>query len=178
LKIFLEEGTMASSATGMGSHADMFLKIDGIEGESTDSKHKNEIELQSFSWGATQPGSAGHGGGAGVGKVQVHDFSFSKFFDKASPKLFEYCVTGKHTPKVVMTCRKAGGEQQEYLKVTMSEVIISSIHESGSEGSSLPSEQIALNFSKIEIEYKPQDEKGNLGGVVKSGWDLAQNKKV
>ena len=60
----------------------------------------------------------------------------------------------------------------------MSEVIISSIHESGSEGSSLPSEQIALNFSKIEIEYKPQDEKGNLGGVVKAGWDLAQNKKV
>jgi len=68
---------MASTAAGMGSHADMFLKIDGIEGESTDSKHKNEIELQSFSWGATQPGSAGHGGGAGVGKVQVHDFSFS-----------------------------------------------------------------------------------------------------
>jgi type VI secretion system secreted protein Hcp len=169
---------MASYAPGTRIHADFFLKIDGLEGESTDSKHKNEIELQSFSWGATQPGSAGHGGGAGVGKVQVHDFSFTKFFDKSSPKLFEACADGQHLPKVVLTCRKAGGEQQEYLKVTMSEVIISSLHEAGSEGNNLPMEQATLNFSKIEIEYKPQDEKGNLGGVIKGGWDLAQNKKV
>lgn len=169
---------MASYAPGTSSHADMFLKIDGVDGESTDGKHKSEIELQSFSWGATQPGSAGHGGGAGIGKVQVHDFSFSKLFDKSSPKLFEACATGKHFPKAVLTCRKAGGEQQEYLKVTMSEAIISSIHEAGSEGASLPMEQVTLNFSKIEIEYKPQDEKGNLGGVVKAGWDLAKNQKV
>ena len=169
---------MAGFATGMNSHADMFLKIDGVEGESLDDKHKNEIELLSFSWGATQPGSAGHGGGSGVGKVQVHDFQFAKYFDKASPKLFEACATGKHTPKVVLTCRKAGGAQQEYLKVTFSEVIVSSIQNSGSGGDALPTESVSLNFSKIEIEYKPQDEKGNLGGVVKAGWDLSKNIKV
>lgn len=169
---------MAGFATGMTTHADMFLKIDGIEGESLDDKHKNEIELLSFSWGATQPGSAGHGGGSGVGKVQVHDFQCAKYFDKSSPKLFEACATGKHTPKVVLTCRKAGGAQQEYMKVTFSEVIVSSIQDSGSGGDSLPTESVTLNFSKIEIEYKPQDEKGNLGGVVKAGWDLAKNVKV
>jgi type VI secretion system secreted protein Hcp len=169
---------MAGYAAGMKTHADFFLKMDGVDGESQDDKHKNEIELLSFSFGATQPGSAGHGGGAGIGKVQVHDFQMSKYFDKASPKLFEACATGKHTAKVVLTCRKAGGSQQEYLKVTMSEVIVSSISDAGSGGDSLPTESITLGFSKIEIEYKPQDDKGNLGGVVKSGWDLAKNQKV
>jgi len=169
---------MAGFATGMSTHADMFLKIDGVEGESPDGKHKGEIELLSFSYGATQPGSAGHGGGSGIGKVQVQDFHFSKYLDKASPKLFEFCATGKHTPKVVLTCRKAGGEQQEYLKLTLSEVIVSSIQNSGSGGDSLPTESVTLNFSKIEIEYKGQDEKGNLTGVVKAGWDLSKNQKV
>jgi type VI secretion system secreted protein Hcp len=169
---------MAGFATGMGSHADMFLKMDGVEGESTDNSHKSEIELMSFSFGATQPGSAGHGGGAGIAKVQVQDFHFTKYFDKASPKLFEACATGKHTPKVVLTCRKAGGSQQEYLKVTLSEAIVSSIQNSGAGGDSLPTESVTLNFSKIEIEYKPQDEKGGLGGVVKAGWDLSKNQKV
>lgn len=169
---------MAGFATGMSTHADMFLKIDAIDGESLDHGHKNEIELLSFAFGATQPGSAGHGGGSGIGKVQVQDFHFSKYFDKASPKLFEACATGKHTPKVVLTCRKAGGTQQEYLKITLSEVIVSSIQNSGSGGDSLPTESVTLNFSKIEIEYKPQDEKGGLGGVVKAGWDLTKNQKV
>jgi type VI secretion system secreted protein Hcp len=169
---------MAGYATGMGSHADMFLKIDGIEGESLDDKHKNEIQLLSFSFGATQAGSAGIGGGSGVGKVQVHDFQFSKHFDKASPKLFEAVATGKHTPKVTLVCRKAGGTQQEYLKWTFSEVLVSSVQISGSGSELLPTENVSMNFSKIEVEYKPQDEKGGLGGVIKAGWDLAKNIKV
>lgn len=113
-----------------------------------------------------------------MGKVQVHDFSFSKLMDKASPKLFEYCATGKHIPSIILTCRKAGGEQQEYLKVTMKEVIISSFTNSGSGGANLPVESVTLNFGTIELEYKPQDEKGNLGGVVKSGWNALKNEKI
>jgi type VI secretion system secreted protein Hcp len=77
-----------------------------------------------------------------------------------------------------MVCRKAGGTQQEYLKVTLKEVIVSSIQESGSGGDSLPTESVTLNFSHIEVEYKPQDEKGGLGGVVKAGWDLKKNVKA
>jgi len=169
---------MAGFATGMGSHADMFMKIDGVDGESLDDKHKNEIQLLSFSFGANQSGSAGVGGGSGVGKVQIHDFQFSKHFDKASPKLFEACATGKHTPKAVLVCRKAGGAQQEYLKYTFSEVLISSVTHSGSGSELLPVENVSINFSKIEIEYKPQDEKGGLGGVIKAGWDSNLNKKV
>ena len=163
---------------GMNSQLDMFLKIDGIEGESRDSKHKGEIELLSFQFGATQPGSSGVGGGAGAGKAEMHEFSFSKFFDKSSPKLFEACATGKHDAKLVLTCRKAGGAQQEYLKVTLSEAMISSIVDAGSGSSLLPAESVTVNFSRIEIEYRAQDEKGNLGGAVKGGWDLAKNVKV
>ena len=169
---------MASHAVGMGTHADMFLKLEGIEGESPDHKHKNEIEILSFSWGANQPGSAGHGGGAGIGKVHIQDFSFTKHMDKASPKLFEHCATGKHLPTVTLTCRKAGGDQQEYAKIILKEVIVSSYNHSGSGGASLPTEHITLNFSKIEVEYKPQDEKGNLGGVVKAGWDCNKHQKI
>jgi len=169
---------MAGFATGMSTHADMFLKMDGVEGESLDDKHKNEIELLSYSFGATQPGSAGHGGGSGIGKVQMHDFHFTKYLDKASPKLFEACCTGKHTPKVTLVCRKAGGSQQEYLKVVLSDVIVSSIQNSGSGGESLPTENGTLNFSKIETEYRSQDEKGNLGGAVKAGWDCSKNIKI
>lgn len=167
-----------ASAAGIASHADMFLKLDGIDGESTDQSHKNEIEIMSFSWGAVQPGSSGHGGGAGIGKVQIQDFSFTKYMDKASAKLFEACATGKHVPKVVLTCRKAGGSQQEYAKLTMKEAIISSYNNSGSGGNSVPTEHITVNFGSIELEYKAQDEKGNLGGVVKAGWDLNKNVKI
>ncbi len=169
---------MASHAVGMGSHADMFLKLDGVEGESTDHKHKNEVELLSFSWGATQPHSSGHGTGAGVGKVQIHEFSFTKLMDKSTVKLFEACATGKHFPQVVLTCRKAGGDQQEYSKIVMKEAIVSSWNHSGSGGSSLPTEHVTLHFSSIEIEYKPQDEKGNVGGVLKAGWSLSKNQKI
>jgi type VI secretion system secreted protein Hcp len=169
---------MAGYATGMGSHADMFLKIDGVEGESLDDKHKNEIQLLSFSFGASQSGSAGLGGGSGVGKVQIHDFQVSKHVDKATPLLFKACATGKHTPKVTLVCRKAGGTQQEYLKYTFSEVLISSVAHSGSGSELLPVENVSMHFAKIEMEYKPQDEKGGLGGVVKAGWNSNLNKEV
>lgn len=169
---------MASFAAGMSSHADIFLKVDGIEGESKDSKHSNELQILNFAFGATQPGSAGHGTGSGVGKVQMHDFTFSKFVDKSSPKLQLACWSGQHIPKVVLTCRKAGTDQQEYLKVTLQEAIISSYQASGSGGDAVPTENVSINFTKFEIEYKPQDEKGSLGGVIKSGWDLSKNVKI
>ncbi len=169
---------MAGFAPGVSTHADMFLKIDGIEGESLDHAHKGEIQITSFAVGGVQPATSDYGGGAGSGKVQLQDFHFTKYHDKASPKLFEAMCTGKHTPKVILSCRKAGGTQQEFLKWTFSEVLITSVQFSGSGGESLPSDSVTISFVKIEHEYKPQDEKGGLGGVVKAGWDRAKNQKV
>src|SRR5687767_198417 len=104
---------------------DYYLKIDGVPGESSDAKHKAEIDVESWSWGATQSGKASFGGGGGAGKVQMQDFHFVMRVNKASPKLMLACATGEHIKQAVLTCRKAGGEQQEYMKVTMSDILVS-----------------------------------------------------
>jgi type VI secretion system secreted protein Hcp len=158
---------------------DYFLKLDGIDGESTDHKHKAEIDLESWSWGASQSGTHSGMGGGGAGKVSMQDFHFVMKINKASPKLMLACATGEHIKKAVLTCRKAGSEQQEYLKVTMSDLLVSSYQTGGSaHGDVVPTDQISLNFSKIEFEYKEQKADGTLGGAVKTGYDLKLNKKV
>jgi type VI secretion system secreted protein Hcp len=153
--------------------ADYFLKIDGIEGESKADKHTGEIDIESFSFGATQSGSFATGGGGGSGKVSMQDFHFTMGINKASPALFLACAQGDHIPKAVLTCRKAGKEQQEFQKVTMSDVLVSSYQTGASgHGDILPTDQISINFAKIEIEYKEQQKTGGLGGSVKKFFDL------
>ena len=157
---------------------DMFLKIDGIKGESQDKKHKDEIDLMSWSWGASNAGSHSAGGGGGAGKVSMQDFHFTMQLNKATPELMLACATGKHIPSAVLVCRKAGGEQQEYLEVKFSDLLVSSYQTGNGGGGDIPVEQISLNFSKIEYAYKPQDDKGKLGAAVKAGYDLKKNTKV
>jgi type VI secretion system secreted protein Hcp len=157
---------------------DYYLKIEGVEGESTDSKHKNEIDVESWSWGATQSGTSAAGGGGGAGKVSMQDFHFVMRLNKASPKLMLACATGDHLKSATLVCRKAGGDQQEYMKIVMSDLIVSSYQTGGSTGDVVPIDQISLNFSKIEYEYKPQKADGSLDSPVKTGYDLKLNQKV
>lgn len=158
---------------------DYFLKIDGIAGESADSKHKGEIDLQSFSWGASNAGSFATGGGGGAGKVAMQDFHFVMKINKASPKLMLACANGEHIKKAVLVCRKAGKEQQEYLKVTFGDILVSSYQTGGSGGGDVfPTEQISLNFAKVEFEYKEQKPDGTLSGPIKAGYDLKSNKAI
>jgi len=152
---------------------DYFLKIDGVEGESQDSKHKAEIEIESFSWGEVQTGTASHGGGMGAGKVQMQDFNFTMRVNKSSPKLFLACARGDHIKNAILTCRKAGKDQQEYLKVTFSDLLVSSFQTGGAAaGDMLPMDQISLNFTKVEFEYKEQKPDGTLGGAIKAHYDI------
>jgi type VI secretion system secreted protein Hcp len=157
---------------------DYFLKIEGIDGESTDDKHKGEIDVASWSWGETQAGTGHEGGGHGAGKVSIQDFHFTMHVSKASPKLLLACASGEHLSKSVLTCRKAGKDQQEYLKITMSDTLVSSYQTGGSGGAVVPVDQVSLNFAKIEFEYKPQKADGTLDAPVKAGWDAKANKKV
>jgi type VI secretion system secreted protein Hcp len=158
---------------------DYFLKIKGIEGEANDKTHKNEIELESWSFGESNSGSHSAGAGGGAGKVAMQDFHFVMKVNKASPKLFVACATGEHIPDALLTCRKAGKEQQEYLKYKFYDLLISSYQTGGSGGSDvLPTDQISFNFSKIEVEYKPQNPDGSLGGSIQGGYDLKKNAKV
>jgi type VI secretion system secreted protein Hcp len=151
---------------------DYFLKIEGIQGESQDKVHKNEIQLESFSWGQTNAGTASTGGGMGAGRVHMQDFHFVMGVNKASPKLILACATGEHIKNAILVCRKAGKEQQEYLKITFSDLLISSYQTGGS--GVVPTDQISFNYSKIEYEYKEQKADGTLGGAIKAMYDLKQ----
>jgi type VI secretion system secreted protein Hcp len=150
---------------------DYFLKIDGIKGESRDDRHKDEIDIESFSWGETQSGTFGVGGGGGSGKVSMQDFHFTMTVNKASPALFLACAQGDHIKNAILTCRKAGRDQQEFMKVTMNDVLVSSFQIGGAE-SVVPTDQISLNFAKIEVEYQEQDATGKLVGSIKKWFDL------
>lgn len=155
---------------------DYFLKIDGIPGESTDSKHKNEIDVESWGWTETNRGSHASGGGGGAGKVTVEDFSFTMRVNKASPKLFLACATGQHIKEALLTCRKAGKEQQEYLKIKFSDLLVSQFKTGGSSGDVVPMESIEMNFSKIEISYAPQKPDGSLDSPVVHNYSVKENK--
>jgi len=159
---------------------DYFLKIDGIQGESTAEGHANEIELESWSWGETNTGTSGRTGpGSGAGKVSMQDFHFVMKLNKASPKLMLACATGQHIKEATLACRKAGGKQEEYLKVKFSDLLISSYQTGGSaHGDIVPTDQISFNYSKIEFEYKPQKKDGSMDSPINAGWDLAKAAKV
>ncbi|MEX2119693.1 MAG: type VI secretion system tube protein Hcp [Pirellulales bacterium] len=159
------------------AQVDYFLKLDGIEGESTDSKHKNEIDVLSYSWGETQQGSFSAGGGGGAGRVQMNDFHFTMKANKATPKLFLACATGQHIKEALLTVRKAGGDQQPYLCIKFKDLLVSSYQTGGSHGDVVPTDQISLNFSEIEFEYKPQKPDGSLDAPVKTGYDVKKRTK-
>src|SRR5262249_48114155 len=161
------------------AHVDYFLEIDGIQGESADAKHKNQIELQSFSFSEAQSGSFAWGGGGGAGKVHMQDFNFAMKVSKSSAILALACASGQHIKKAVLYARKAGGTQQDFYIVTMSDLLVSSYQVHGSaSGDVVPVDSVSLNFAKIEWKYQLQDEKGNVGNPVITGYDLKQNKKL
>lgn len=154
---------------------DYFLKIDGIDGESQQKSHEGEIEIDSFSWSESNEGSSAVGGGRGAGKVSMADFSFSMTVNKASPKLFLYCATGKNIPEISLTCREQGGEQEEYLKMKFTDSIVSSFQTGGSEGIVKPLDQVSINFTKIEYSYAAQKEDGTLEAYETHFFDLKKS---
>jgi type VI secretion system secreted protein Hcp len=153
----------------------MFLKIEGVDGESADKQHSNEIDVLAFSWGMSQSGSMHIAGGGGTGKVNVQDMSITKYLDKASTVLMQKCCTGKHFPKATLTCRKAGDKPVEYFIVTMEEVLVTSISEGGSGSEDVQTENISLNFAKVKVKYTPQKSDGSAGAASELGFDIRAN---
>ena len=155
---------------------DSFLKIDGVKGESTDSKHAGELDVEAFSWGLTQTAAGGGGsGGGGAGRASFTDFSFVARSTTASPQLFLACASGKHLKEAVFTARRPGKAPVEFLKITFTDVLISSYQESGS--SEVPQDAVSFNFSKIKVEFTSTGAKGTPGAPEVAGWDLKANKK-
>ncbi len=154
---------------------DYFLKIKGIDGESTDKSHGKEIDILSWSWGASNTGSHSSGGGGGAGKVSFQDFSFAMRVNKASPKLLLACASGDHIAEALLTCRKAGKTQQEYLKIKFHEIHITSFQTGGSQGEVVPIDSISISFGKMEYEYYPQKADGSLDAKVPIHWSVKEN---
>lgn len=163
----------AQASPGMA----MFMKIDGIEGESRDEQHMNEIQVESWSWGMSNSGSAHTGGGAGAGKVSVQDLSFTHFVDKSTPQLMLHCANGEHIPEAKLTVRKAGERPLEYFTITMKDVIVTSVSTGGSSGEDLLTENVTLNFAKFTVKYVEQGPGGGPGATSGMGWDITKNKE-
>jgi len=135
-----------------------YLKLDGIEGESTDDKHKNEIVVDSWSFGVSNRTSAG--GAATSSRPCVSEISLVKLVDKASPVLFMHAVSGKHIATGIITVRKAGERPVEYLTVTLTDVLVTSVNSTSTgEGDQL-AESLSLSFQTITISYTPQSSDG------------------
>src|ERR1044072_8647196 len=144
---------------------DIFAKLGDIKGESLDDKHKDEIEVLSYSWGVSNAGSMGYGTGGGEGKATFHDLSFIHKIDKASPVLMQACATGVHLKEATITHRKAGKGQQEFLVIKMNDVIVTAIMDAdSSEGGS--AETVSLAFAKIDVAYRPQKADGSLDAGI------------
>lgn len=156
---------------------DIFLKVDGIKGESQDKTYKDAIDILSWSWGMSQSGTFHTGGGGGAGKVAVQDLSFTHYVDKATPDLMTHCASGKHIPNAVLVVRKAGDKPLEYLKITMTEIIVSSVHSGGSHGEDRLTESVSLNFAKVKTEYAVQTKDGGKGPTGEMTWNIATNSK-
>jgi type VI secretion system secreted protein Hcp len=157
--------------------SDIFAKIGDIKGESFDDKHKGEIEVLSWSWGITQSGTMAHGGGGGEGKANFNDFNFTHHIDKSSPVLMKACATGEHIKDATITVRKAGKGQQEFLIIKMADVLITGVAPSGAGDGAATAEHVALQFAKVDLEYKPQKQDGSLDAGVHFKYDIKGNKE-
>ncbi len=160
---------------------DAFVKIEGIEGESSDSKHTGWIEALNFSCGATQEVSftASSAGGATAERVDIKPFTFTKQVDSSTPKLFQACAAGTHFDKIIMELHRAGGSDKvKFLEYELSNCIICDIA-TNVNGGDFPYESISINFGRIRITYSKQKrEGGGLAGNISAGWDLQKNCKL
>ena len=177
---------VAGSATGVAAAnvdsprstpLDMFLKIDGIDGESRNHAHEGEIDVLAWSWGMSQSGTVHRGRGGGAGKVSVQDLFITKHVDKATPNLYLHCASGRHARTATLTIRKAGGDEPiDYLVIDLENVIVTDIQTGGSTGE-LPVETVSLNFAQVEVKYTPQHPDGTPQESVSFGWDIQRNEE-
>lgn len=156
---------------------DMFLKIDGIDGETKDDVHGGSIQLLAFNWGESTPGTFDSAlGGMSAGKVMLQEASFTAVDNKAFPKLALSCAQGKHIKDAKVTIRRAGETPQDFHTFTFTDVLVTGLQISAA--GDLPVLNFSLGYGKFETEYKPQKADGSLDAAIKAGYDQKINKKA
>lgn len=157
---------------------DMFMRIEGVNGESKDAHHKDWIDITSFTWGAEQPGSMNTGGGGGAGKVNFDDLAVVARIDKAAPTILKNCATGQHLSKIEISVCKAGGNQIEYSRTTLEDVLVTSIKFIGTKGDEALLMQYSFQAAKVKNQYWEQTDKGSKGAEVQMGYDIKKNQTI
>ncbi|HZO86018.1 MAG TPA: type VI secretion system tube protein Hcp [Verrucomicrobiae bacterium] len=151
----------------------MFLRMDPIQGESLDQNHRDQMDVLAWSWGMSMPLVAG---GGGTGRVNIQDISITKYVDKASPALMLGCSSGTHYKTAVLSMQKSGASAtRDFMVITLEDVIVTSYNTGGSAGGDLLTENIALNFSKVRVEYWQQRQDGSYVAIAPYGWDVKAN---
>jgi type VI secretion system secreted protein Hcp len=159
---------------------DMFLELDGIVGESLDAvfKPKKAIDVRGFNWGVSNTGTFHHGSGGGSGKANFQDLSIVKYTDKATADLLLCCANGKHIAKGTLTVRKAGEKPLEYMKISMTQILVSSVETGSQADDERQTERLLLNFAKVKVEYFMQSANGGKEPGGEMAFDIAGNAKV
>lgn len=155
---------------------EIFMKIPDVDGEASAKGHEKEIEIFSFSLGASNPSSVATGGGSGAGKVDISSISLHKQVDLSSAKLFLNCCRGKHFDTATLTVREAGGDAPvEYWKMDMKQVFIDSVNWGAAAGGGKPTETVSVSFAECKFTYWSQDEKGGKKEKAEAGWNVKTN---
>jgi len=164
---------------GTAAAADqIFLKLDGITGSSTDQRHPGEIELLSYSQAFRNTANFGFGSGAGAGRVSCGDISVLKNIDISSPALIQQVVTGAHIRSGTITFRRAGETPQDYYVVRLTEILIDAIEQVDPVGEPGINERVSLKASQFRFSFKPQRPDGTLGAEITFGWDCVANRRL
>jgi type VI secretion system secreted protein Hcp len=157
---------------------DMFIKIGQIEGESKDATHAGEMDVLAYSLGFSNSGTTHAGSGAGAGKVNAQDLSFTTYVSKASLPLFTAVCTGRIFTAATLTIRRAGANPFEFLKIRMEDVLVSSDSSGGSGGEDRLVENYSLNYARIIFTYTGQDATGAPLPPIRAGFDFVNNVKI
>lgn len=166
---------LAAPVFTLSGAVDMFLKLDGIQGEAQDKARAGDIDVLAWSWGASNSGTTHMGATGGTGKANVQDISVTKYIDKSSPTLLLNTMNGTHIDSGEIVVRKAGGTPLEYLKIEMQDIIVTSLSTGGSGGEDRLTENVTLNFGRYRLTYTPQDPFGTPKEPVVIQWDIAAN---
>ncbi|MEN4608511.1 Hcp family type VI secretion system effector [Pantoea agglomerans] len=157
---------------------DMFMKVDGVTGESKDSNHSGWTDITSFSWGASQPGNMSVGGGGGAGKVNFEDLHVEALIDKSVTALLKNCASGKHLAKVELSICKAGGTQVEYARITLEDVLVTTVKYNGADNGDLVGMSYSFQSSKVKQQYWEQSSSGGKGAESSAGWNIKENREA
>lgn len=150
-----------------------FLKLDGIEGESTDARHAREIDIENLGFSVDQTGIRMAGGRGSAARSRFSVITVTKRIDKSSPQLFLRCALGTPIPTAVITVQRSGPEPQDFITITLRNVIISSlVTNSGPD----TFENVGLSYTVIEYSYRPQNSDGSLGEPVRASFNVNSNK--